>query len=72
MAIYVHVQEWLTLMSKVSRSTLPNAKNKQRKQQQITTTKRKKTYDTQHRPLLEVNKRRRARGGGWIWGEAMD
>ena len=66
MAIHVHAQEWLALMSNVSRNTLTQRKNKQRKQQHTTTTTRKtRTLDSQHQPLVEGNKRRRARGGGW-------
>jgi hypothetical protein len=51
----------------------PNAKNKQSKQQQTTTTTREKrplTFNTSH--IVEGTKRRRARGGGWTQGEAMD
>ncbi len=69
MAIHVHAQEWLTLISKVSRITLTQRRKTTKHLTTITTTtKRKKTHDPRHRPqegryTMKTSKRRRLEQG---------
>jgi hypothetical protein len=66
MAIHIHAQEWLTLMSKISKSTLTQRRKHSKKTTRNNNNhKRTKTIDSQHRPLVKGSKRRRARAGGW-------
>jgi len=69
MSLHIHAQEWLTLMSKISRSNLTQS-HKQKKTPYTTHDKwNTTTHDPQHRPHIERYKRilasgRARRGGG--------